>query len=264
MLLRFEAILVLGLILGPMIVDAWPAIAVLFTFAYWGVDGDASATKSEVVRNFGLLLVAFVALPLAIWRAKTADRQANIANEQARIAERGQFTDRFSRAVDNMASEHMAIRVGGIYALFQLAEEAEGADHSSLMEMLCAFVRSAPTITASSDGHFREDVQDILDWLFNTDFTHSRHAAYNIDISGANLSGADLSEAKLAWANLRGAYLTQTNLSRAVLSGTDFKDVKGAPDLSKSCADPANPPINLPDDAKLPEVWRPRPSGEGN
>ena len=77
----------------------------------------------------------------------------------------------------------------------------------------------------------------------------------------ADLRGADLSGADLTGANLRKADLSGTDLT-----GADFKHAKGGADLSGSCADPVDPPINLPDNVKRPEVWVPWPclSEEGN
>ena len=93
------------------------------------------------------------------------------------------------------------------------------------------------------------------------------------NLSGASLIGADLREAKSFGADLRGAdlfgadlsgayliggvKLRGANLGGADLTGANFKYARGAPDLSDSCADPDNPPINLPDNVKRPEVWMP-------
>lgn len=75
---------------------------------------------------------------------------------------------------------------------------------------------------------------------------------------GADLRGADLREADLSGAHLLGnVKLRGANLSRADLSGADFQYVRGAPDLSESCADPDNPPIRLPENVKRPQVWKP-------
>lgn len=92
---------------------------------------------------------------------------------------------------------------------------------------------------------------------------------HNANFSGADLSGAKISDAGLSFAiltkaNLRGAQLRGTELGGAELTNADFEDVTGAPDLSDSCADPDNPPINLPDDVTLPEVWEPCQSEEGH
>ena len=254
MLMEFRIILVwlavavvVAIGLGGLVAGFWPLIAELFTSDYW--IKPAKVAMSEGLRNYGLIIVALVALPLAIWRAKTADRQADsaskqtdIANEQARIAERGHFTDRFSRAVDNMASPQMAIRVGGIYALFQLAEEAEGADYKSAMDMLCAFVRSAPEIKESSDGAFRADVQEILSRLFETGTESLCRVGYDINLSGGDLTWADLSGADLSEANLNGADLYFANLSDAVLG-----NVRSLTQDQLNAVRPTPPPESLPD-----------------
>ena len=88
-------------------------------------------------------------------------------------------------------------------------------------------------------------------------------------IYDANLSGASLIGANLSGANLSGANLSRVIFSEANLSGADFENATGAPDLSESCADPDDPPINLPlaVKKKLPENWEWKPcppSEEGN
>lgn len=82
------------------------------------------------------------------------------------------------------------------------------------------------------------------------------------NLSGANLRGAKLSGASLFKANLSGAILFKANLSGAILnkanltganiSGAVFKNTKNLTQaqISSACADPDNPPINLPDHIK--------------
>lgn len=99
-----------------------------------------------------------------------------------------------------------------------------------------------------------------------------------VDFSRANLKNAKLVSAKLADAVFRGATLAGTNFSHAKLTGADFAgadlanadfagadvtnaDFAGAKnglDLTASYADPAHPPRNLPEGAKVPEKWEAR------
>src|SRR4051812_10346009 len=53
---------------------------------------------------------------------------------------RGQATERFTRAVDQLGSDKLDVRLGGIYALEQLAFDSE-REHESIMEILSAYVR---------------------------------------------------------------------------------------------------------------------------
>ncbi len=135
----------------------------VFSWAYWQ-EGDTSTSRSEVFRNVGLFFVAVIALGFGIWRAWTAHRQAEAsqrqaeaaiaqaraANEQARIAEEGQFTERFSRAVEHLGSEQLPVRLGGIYALWRLAKDSPEHDMTSVVDILCAFVRDPPYAPADA------------------------------------------------------------------------------------------------------------------
>ena len=103
----------------------WPE---WLTFAYWQ-QGGGTTSRSEVIRNLGLLVVAAIGLGFGVWRAITAhrqtmaaqsqalaagraaheqgratERQAEAAYEQARITLQAQFTDRFAKAVELLAA----------------------------------------------------------------------------------------------------------------------------------------------------------------
>ena len=145
---------------------------------------------------------------------------------------------------------------------------------------------------------------DLRDAYFTLSLTTTqtgrRESIEAANLSGANLSGADLSNALLNDANLSGANLSGANLSRTLfisadlsgaqlvgadfrcagdtttycgatlgmanISGANFEGAKGESFLlESSCADPDDPPINLPNNVERPEVWEPcPPSEEGN
>lgn len=59
------------------------------------------------------------------------------------VTERGQVTDRYSRAIEQLGSATLDVRLGGIYALEQIAKDsARGEeDQATIVEVLSAFVR---------------------------------------------------------------------------------------------------------------------------
>lgn len=61
------------------------------------------------------------------------------------LSRRGQETDRFSRAVTQLASERLEERLGGIHALEQVMRESP-RDHEAVIAILCAFVRRKTAI----------------------------------------------------------------------------------------------------------------------
>ena len=229
----------------------------VFSWAYWQ-DGGSDTSRSEVVRNLGLLAAGLIGLGVGIWRAVTAymqaqasQRQAEAANEQSqaaieqvRVAEQGHITDRFSRAVEQLGSKELPVRLGGIYALWRLIKDSQ--KHAiSVIDILCAFARHPPHETAQGSdpgatkagptNKIRADVQTVMDLIgyMQTNYRELLPAEYILGLAGANLSGADLfranlreaylcdanlSEANLREANLMRAYLPDTNLTRADLT----------------------------------------------
>jgi uncharacterized protein YjbI with pentapeptide repeats len=79
----------------------------------------------------------------------TAERSH--ALDQARL-----ITERFTRAVDQLGSDKLDVRLGGIYALERIARDSSD-DHPQVMEVLTAYVREhvpwRPRRTAHEDAH---------------------------------------------------------------------------------------------------------------
>ncbi len=76
----------------------------------------------------------------------------------------------------------------------------------------------------------------------------------------ADLTQADLRQAYLLRGSLVGAILDGTNLKETDVTGVDFKGVKELiqAELDNACADPEEPPVNLPKDSKTGKqlVWK--------
>ncbi|WP_170176230.1 pentapeptide repeat-containing protein [Lentzea flaviverrucosa] len=142
------------------------------------------------------------------------------------LSKRGQLTDRYTKAIAQLASEKLAERLGGIYALDHLMRESE-ADHATVVAVLAAFIRENAAIEivsksgdvdaeVESEPRPRTDVQAALTVLVRRPV---RPESGYIDLSNTDLRGADL-----RWARLQGAYLTRAWLQFANLSSADLKD----------------------------------------
>src|SRR5690242_10931500 len=57
------------------------------------------------------------------------------------LTEQGQVTDRYTKAIEQLGSEKLDVRIGGIYALERVARDS-ARDHPTVMEVLTAFVRA--------------------------------------------------------------------------------------------------------------------------
>jgi hypothetical protein len=56
------------------------------------------------------------------------------------LSREGQVTDRYTKAIEQLGSEKLDVRIGGIYALERIARDS-ARDHPTVMEVLTAFIR---------------------------------------------------------------------------------------------------------------------------
>ena len=151
-------------------------------------------------------------------------RRVLAAEKTVRVAEEGQITERFTRAIDQLGQEgkgKMAIRLGGIYALERIARDSE-TDHGPIMEVLTAYVReNAPRqeeVIPPAAEKMPTDIQAILTVISRRETTGKNRGNARLDLKQTELVLADLRGADLANANLYDA-----NLSGAILHGTDLR-----------------------------------------
>src|SRR4029453_12015946 len=65
---------------------------------------------------------------------------AYLTYRQLRVSREGQLTDRYTKAVDQLGSDHLDVRVGGIYALERIARDSP-PDRATIEEVLTAYLR---------------------------------------------------------------------------------------------------------------------------
>ncbi len=158
---------------------------------------------------------------LALWRSQ-------IANKDVGISARGLRDKRYQKAVEMLADNTRAIRLGGIYALKNLGQEAPEHFHVQVMEVLTAFVRYGDAeSTTQKEGMERVGVEDAIkiikartEDLLNVE----KKQNYTIDLAGSLLEGMDFSDATMSCACLKQSKLSQASFGQAKLDGADFTD----------------------------------------
>lgn len=159
-------------------------------------------------------------------------QQLGNTTETLQASQEGQLTERFTRAVDQISSDDLTVRLGGIYALEQIARDS-ARNYPTVMEVLTAFVRqNAPLPASGSAGTpavpsagVAPDVQAVLTIIGRRNASRDGPDCLNLmatNISGADLPGANLSGVCFDRANLSRAILTGANLSNAKLSGANL------------------------------------------
>jgi len=174
------------------------------------------------------------------------------------LTEQGLATDRFAKAVDQLGSSAMEVRIGGIYALERIMTDSVryygGRDQSAVTAVLATYVREhshdswlerplpfAPTAPDNKNMQRsrprneppRPDVIAAMKVIGNR---NSAHDQYYVDLTGVNLSLAvlnnlDFSDIDFYFGDLSGADFNGTRFVNARLVGTL---------LTKSSLDGAN------------------------
>jgi hypothetical protein len=165
------------------------------------------------------VLAAFAAAVVAFQQlAQDRDR----AREDRQLTRQGQASQRFTRAIDQLADKRVETRIGGIYGLDQIAEQAP-ENTGPVGEVLLAWLNGRPRPRTPPDTRLSEhapDVQAALSVLTG----QPRYASIvdRLNLQGMGLRQADLENANLRGANLRNAILFNVHLNDADLHGADL------------------------------------------
>jgi uncharacterized protein YjbI with pentapeptide repeats len=179
----------------------------------------------------------------------------------------GQITERFTRAVEQLADEKLDIRIGGIYALERIARDSE-THYEPVMEVLTACLRehthegvetSDPGSAEPDAGEpeqasqapklrseLRADFQAAATVIGRRDRRHERND-YRLNLRRVRLQGASLEDARLERAALSETDLSRSFLRNAVLSEADLDraDLSGAILLGANLSDAGLSGANL-------------------
>jgi hypothetical protein len=143
------------------------------------------------------------------------------------LSREGQVTDRYTKAIEQLGSDKLDVRIGSIFALERVARDS-ARDHPTVVEVLAAFLRehSREQWPLPEPGHAlvavrttRPDVQAAITVIGRRDSKRDREP---INLTRADLTRADLANANLIRANLTGADLTGANLTGAYLNGAQL------------------------------------------
>ncbi len=164
--------------------------------------------------------------------AKAALENAKAALKNAEAAQDKQITERFTKAVEQLASPEIAVRLGGIYALERIAKDSE-KDHWTIMEILTAFVRENRSLKETEEGEQEQlpkiptDIQAVLTVIgrrnCENEQDNQRLDLHKTNLQRSSLSKANLQAALLYEANLQAAVLNQANLQAAVLDEANLQ-----------------------------------------
>ena len=126
----------------------WIAVATLFILVWWLLPpllyrhtGTAADAKLKAITDPRTALLAGligVGALLTFWLNSRLYRIT--AQTYLEVTEQGQITDRYTKAIEQLGSDKLDVRLGGIYALDRIAKDSP-ADRATIAEVLTAYVR---------------------------------------------------------------------------------------------------------------------------
>jgi hypothetical protein len=261
-------LLLIGFLWGGGAVWIWAQLSAAWQWYFFEtVSPTGTSTQhphADLINPIGTFigaLGAFLAAAMLAWaavrNARAATRQAKTASDrhdaQTEADRQRRITESYSKAVEQLSSDKIEQRLGGIYTLERISQESPN-DYWTIMETLTAFIRErarwqGSTVDASETmARFYEsdkpinkgpptDIAAVLTvigrrskkmrereerkgwWVNLSGADLSRATLSGATLSHADLSGADLSHAELTGATLFGATLIDADLSHAELTG---------------------------------------------
>lgn len=261
----------LGLVLWKL--PQWQVVAVRSVAARTALELKARQSLVHMCAGVSLLL----GLYYAVQTLSPVQTGLQMTQETLRLAQQGHVAERIARAMETLADkERLTVRLGGIYALEQLAQES-AQSHWQIMEVLTAYVRdNAPwpskdirlvqaepawqekqpeeskrvlDVPPRFSASLGTDIQAVLTVLGRRTRTYGKGESQRLNLSntalpgarleGAHLEGSDLQGAHLQGAYLQGAYLQGARLHKASL-GAAFLGAAHLVGVSLRGADLAN------------------------
>jgi len=207
------------------------------------IENEARKTLAYILGG----ILAIIGIYMAHRRIRALERQVQIGQEQLQVAQEGQITERFTRAIEQLGSDKMEVRLGGIYALERIANDSD-KDYWPIIETLTAYVRerapwgqppsevpaeaaeeeAAPPAAATSPAPAAPpkpatDLQAVLTVLGRRKYHYGQGETEPLDFRNTDLRGADLRKANLNGANFEGS-----NLEGAILIDANLQEAKFA------------------------------------
>lgn len=211
----------------------------------------AAQDRLKAVNDVRTTLLQVVGGLVVLFGAYATWRQLRVSQDGLRATQEGYVTDRFSRAVDQLGSDKLDVRIGGLHALWRIAEQS-ARDREAIISIQAAYLRThlpwppagpespaadvpindiAPLETRAADAQVALTALGVLcqhreqSWV-NLSITDLRRAdcdglwfpEVNFDracMEAAGLYHANLTQASLVSVNLRHADLTTAILRRA-------------------------------------------------
>jgi hypothetical protein len=210
------------------------------------LENDARTALIQAIGG-AVLLLGFLATAIGLvltWRNLRITQNAALKNLQ--LTQDRQITEHYTRAVEQLGSGQLEVRLGAIYALERIAMDSE-RDYWPIMEVLTAKIREnaprkeetpraqekslpsepQPTQNTQSLPKLATDTQAVLTVLGRRTRTYGKGGEERrLNLANTDFRGADLRKAQLQGAHLEATQLQEADLRGAQLQGAHLQEAQ--------------------------------------
>jgi uncharacterized protein YjbI with pentapeptide repeats len=160
---------------------------------------------------------------------------AFVAFQNYQETQKKNIADRFSKAVEMLGHKETNVRLGGIFALEQIAK-SEDEYYGQIMEILTAYVREQSPWPEKEDkkrqvdpltgslSKLAEDIQAVMTVLSRRRFSYQQKEEHRLDLHAVDLRNLQLTEnAKLQGVDFQGSCLNDAFMNKVRLEGADLR-----------------------------------------
>lgn len=194
--------------------------------------GNSGQNGAENFRNLVLLVVGAGALPFAVWRSRSGQRQADATQLTS-------LNEQFTAAAQMVGDDATVVRRLGIHSFQALATDHPAEYYVRVLRSLCDYARE-PYLRADGgpkvidpSGRLRSDVQAAVQAIGKVWQLEDKRAigleaekTYVPNLIGANLSRAQFWSLSLKGAHLEDATCKEAVLGNVNLDEADFTEAK--------------------------------------
>jgi hypothetical protein len=204
---------------------------------FWAVPAYVAPSNASQRNEVAQTLAQVVGGSLLLLGLYFTWRTVESAEKTLAATREGQIADRYAKAIEQLGSDNVTVRLGGIYSLERLALDSD-RDYGAVIQMLAAFVRQRSpwppmdhSLIVQTLERLPEDVQTALTVLGRRPkfFEHGERHRLDLtstDLRNADLAGAHFEGAELQFSCLDGVNLIGAHLSRVILWGAWLRGAK--------------------------------------
>ncbi|MBN2355994.1 pentapeptide repeat-containing protein [candidate division KSB1 bacterium] len=191
----------------------------------------SSAKLAEIRNNAVKTIFQMVGGLIVIFGLYLTYRRIRASEKNVEVLQDQQVTERFTRAIEQLGSEKLEVRLGAIYALERIAKDSP-KDHWTVMEILTAYVRENSKWTEEKDEEWRiftkdRNLQRKIDIKAKIDIQTiitilGRRSHIGNEPDRINLSETDLRLYKFINSDFTNAVFYKTHFDGAYIKNTRF------------------------------------------